>query len=223
MIASFLTTVAVFGPLAFLAGDMGKVLRVIPIVLILVLAVSLVEAFCILPHHLGHALAHPQSERSKRWRARFNDAVDRLRDRLAGRAVDALVRRRYLFLGSVLALLLVCVGLLAGGTLKFRAFPEIEGDVIEARLLLPQGTPLERTEAVTGHSVPGGCHVENWCRSRHDWRLGLVTKSPIPGIEARCERMGADGTETGEEPDCGTRGRGVRTPLRRLARGACFG
>jgi len=148
VIASFLTTVAVFGPLAFLAGDMGKVLRVIPVVLILVLAVSLVEAFCILPHHLGHALAHPQGERSRRWRGRFNDAVDRVRDRLVGRAVDALVSRRYLFLGSVMSLLLVCVGLLAGGTLKFRAFPEIEGDVIEARLLLPQGTPLERTEAV---------------------------------------------------------------------------
>ena len=48
VIASFVTTVAVFGPLAFLEGDMGKVLRVLPVVLILVLAVSLIEAFFIL-------------------------------------------------------------------------------------------------------------------------------------------------------------------------------
>ncbi|MEE4376200.1 MAG: efflux RND transporter permease subunit, partial [Candidatus Competibacteraceae bacterium] len=32
VLASFLTTVAVFGPLAFLEGDIGKVLRVIPVV-----------------------------------------------------------------------------------------------------------------------------------------------------------------------------------------------
>jgi multidrug efflux pump subunit AcrB len=32
--------------------------------------------------------------------------------------------------------------------LKFRAFPDVEGDIIEARVLLPQGTRLERTTAV---------------------------------------------------------------------------
>ncbi len=55
--SSFLTTVCVLGPLATLAGDLGKVLRVVPIVLILVLAISLVEAFLILPSHLGHSHA----------------------------------------------------------------------------------------------------------------------------------------------------------------------
>jgi len=38
--------------------------------------------------------------------------------------------------------------MLAAGKVKFQAFPDIEGDVIEARLLLPQGTPLWRTESI---------------------------------------------------------------------------
>ncbi len=42
---------------------------------------------------------------------------------------------------------LVSLSMVAGGVLKFRAFPELDGDVVEARLLLPQGTPLARTEA----------------------------------------------------------------------------
>ena len=54
--ASFITTCAIFGPLAFLTGDIGKILKVLPVVLILVLAVSLVEAFLILPHHLAHGV-----------------------------------------------------------------------------------------------------------------------------------------------------------------------
>jgi HAE1 family hydrophobic/amphiphilic exporter-1 len=35
-----------------------------------------------------------------------------------------------------------------GGTLKFIGFPPTEGDVVEARVLLPQGTPLARIEAI---------------------------------------------------------------------------
>lgn len=37
---------------------------------------------------------------------------------------------------------------MAGGLLKFSAFPDLDGDKLEARILLPQGTPLERTECV---------------------------------------------------------------------------
>jgi multidrug efflux pump subunit AcrB len=46
------------------------------------------------------------------------------------------------------ALFLVTLGIMAGGHLKFQAFPSIEGDTIQARILLPQGTPLHRTEAI---------------------------------------------------------------------------
>ena len=44
VIASFTTTICVFGPLTVLQGDIGKVLKVMP--------VSLIEAFWILPNHL---------------------------------------------------------------------------------------------------------------------------------------------------------------------------
>ncbi len=36
----------------------------------------------------------------------------------------------------------------ASGILKFKAFPDIEVDVIQARILLPQGSPLWRTESI---------------------------------------------------------------------------
>ena len=62
--------------------------------------------------------------------------------------VDVVIQWRYLFLGLIIALFLASAGLLAGGHLKRVAFPDIDGDSIEARLLLPQGTPLWRTEAV---------------------------------------------------------------------------
>ncbi|MDX2506042.1 MAG: efflux RND transporter permease subunit [Gammaproteobacteria bacterium] len=150
VISSFLTTIAVFGPLAFLSGNMGKVLQFIPMVLIIVLAVSLIEAFLILPHHLAHSLKHHERETS-RFRQRFDEMLDSFRDKTLGPAIDFAIHQRYWFIGCVVSIFLISLGMLVGGVLKFQAFPDIEGDIIEARLLLPQGTPLWRTESIVKH------------------------------------------------------------------------
>ncbi len=148
VIASFTTTVCVFGPLCFLTGNMGKILRVMPVVLILVLAVSLIEAFWILPSHLNHALAGNRDAGNGRFRTWFNHRLDILRENVLGGLVDLAIRWRYLFVGLTLAAFIVSVGMIAGGILKFKAFPEVDGDVIQARILLPQGTPFKQTQAV---------------------------------------------------------------------------
>ena len=43
-----------------IADEIGQILRVMPVVLILVISVSLIEALLVLPSHLGHALAAGQ-------------------------------------------------------------------------------------------------------------------------------------------------------------------
>ena len=148
VVSSFLTTCAVFGPLAFISGDIGRVLEVLPVVLILVLAASLVEAFLILPNHLAHSLGGGTPGAASRFRTAFDRGLERLRHDLVGRLVDAAVHWRYPFAGAVVAVFLVSVAMVASGRVGFQAFPDIDGDVIEARLLLPQGTPLHRTESI---------------------------------------------------------------------------
>ncbi len=144
--SSFLTTVCVLGPLATLAGDLGKILRVVPIVLILVLAISLVEAFLILPSHLGHSL---EAVSKRNWfREKFDSWLEKLREHIVGPAVDIVLRWRYLFVGCIIGLFLATLSLMAGGAVKFIAFPELDGDVVVARVVLPPGAPLQRTERV---------------------------------------------------------------------------
>jgi multidrug efflux pump subunit AcrB len=60
----------------------------------------------------------------------------------------------------VIALFLLSVGMLMGGHLKFQLFPNIEGDVVEARIMLPPGTPLWRTEQVV-EQVSAGLEAMN--------------------------------------------------------------
>lgn len=150
--SSFLTTVAVFAPLSFLVGELGAVLQVLPVVLLAALAASLAEAFLILPHHLKHGLNRPQSAPSH-LRVRFEAAFSILRERGVGRLADVAIQRRYLVAGLAIGLLLVTIGALAGGMVKREAMPEIDGDVLEARILMPQGTPLARTEDVAAQVV----------------------------------------------------------------------
>ncbi|MCF6343640.1 MAG: efflux RND transporter permease subunit [Devosiaceae bacterium] len=146
ILASFGTTAMVFGSLAFLSGDLGSVLRVVPVVMLFVLVVSLVEAFLILPHHLIHSLENRKKPRG--IPAIANAGLIWTRDKLVGPLVDLTIRFRYITAGLALALMLSAIAMIAGGHLKFVAFPELDSDTIVARVLLPQGTPLSRTEEI---------------------------------------------------------------------------
>lgn len=146
VISSFLTTLAVFVPLTFLAGELGAVLEVLPVVLLAALAASLVEAFLILPHHLK---TKAKAIAPSRFRRCVDAGFDALRERGVGRLADAAIRWRWLVTGLAIGALIVTGGAMGSGMVKREAIPEIDGDVLEARLMLPAGTPQGRTtEAV---------------------------------------------------------------------------
>lgn len=147
--SSFLTTLFVFGALALsMEGDIGKVLYAIPVVLIMTISVSMVEAFGILPNHLSHSLGSYRAKRQAGFRKNFEDKLFWVRENILGRIVDLAVARRYLFLGLVVCVFLVSLSMIGGGVLKVSPFPDTEGDVLQARILLPQGTSFSRTEKV---------------------------------------------------------------------------
>jgi multidrug efflux pump subunit AcrB len=164
VVSSFLTTACVLLPLFYVTGEIGKVLRVMPMMLLLVLAVSLIEAFFILPHHLAQTSRDDQNTKDAQpgdedhgtptktnspgsLRQRIERAFAFVRENLYGRTIDYLLQWRYLVLGATIGLFLISLALVTSGRLKLISFPELEGNVVVARLLLPQGTPLEKTEA----------------------------------------------------------------------------
>lgn len=178
VISSFLTTVSVFGPLAFLSGHLGKVLQFIPMVLLLVLAVSLIEAFLILPHHLAHSLEKGQKKEG-RFRHAFDEKLIQFRDFTVGRLVDTAIHYRYWFIGIVFGLFFISIGTLVGGMLKFQSFPNIEGDVIEARLLMPQGTPLVQTEAVVKRIMAAADEMNQHFSAQQPPKRSLIRNSQV--------------------------------------------
>ena len=138
------TTLLAFAPLAFTYGVLGQFLSVFPIVATLVLAVSLLEAFLILPSHLSHG-----GEWS-RWpmaavQARVRQAIDQLRDRIAVPAVALATRRPVAAVLVAVALVVVSGALLAGGVVRFGDVEALSTGRVEGAITYPVGTPLEVT------------------------------------------------------------------------------
>jgi len=84
VVAAILTTIAAFLPLMLMPGLMGKFMRIIPVVVSMALAASLIEALLSLPAHLhewGERDPHKLAERERMF-DRFTDPYARLLERL---------------------------------------------------------------------------------------------------------------------------------------------
>jgi multidrug efflux pump subunit AcrB len=147
VLSSYITSAILFGSLLFLKGEMGQIMGVLPVVLLSVLTISLIEAFLILPHHLKHSLEKHHETNRPKWRERFETKFEKLRHQV-GKLADFAIRFRYLVVGGAIGLFILSIGMMAGGIVKFKGFPDIEGNRLEARILMPQGTPFERTDEV---------------------------------------------------------------------------
>jgi len=69
-------------------GEIGLVLWVMPVVLILTLTVSLVEAFVILPHHLSHSIHSNSTSVPSNFKQKVDTSLNYLREQILGRFVD---------------------------------------------------------------------------------------------------------------------------------------
>ncbi|MDY6836875.1 MAG: efflux RND transporter permease subunit [Thermodesulfobacteriota bacterium] len=157
VIFAVLTTVVAFWPLLMGTGTMGKVMRNIPIVVILVLLGSLVESLLILPAHLARSRYNSTSRhvgpRKEKGVARGLNWV--IRGPYA-RLVDFCVRWRYVTVAVGIAVLLLTVGIWKGGWIKFTLFPKVESDTLICSLTMPAGTPIERTTEIAAHLERAG-------------------------------------------------------------------
>jgi multidrug efflux pump subunit AcrB len=147
-----LTTVFAFLPLMYTKGMMGKILRVIPLIVISVLMVSLVEALLILPAHLSTGKIARKNNTKKRGFGSMHLAIGTALEKFVNgpfaRLAIAAVRLRYVTLACGIAIFLSTVGLIVGGKIKFTFFDAVESDNMVGLLTMPQGTPLEQTREI---------------------------------------------------------------------------
>ena len=141
------TTMAAFAPLIFSSGTFGQIIKVIPIAVIPILAVSLMEAFFILPSHL---------ESPKRWsrgiladmKKKFSDGLATVIERYILPLARFSIQWRYVTLAIFVGWGILTAGLFTSGTVRFVFFPRIESDRVNISVTMPRGTPFTTTSDV---------------------------------------------------------------------------
>jgi len=131
VLTSVATTIVAFSPLLFLAGTRMEMMLHVAVVVIASLAFSLIEAFLILPAHLGSdwVLNRKKLEAKKRGLGKlFDNFMHWLRDRVYHYFLNWLVKWRYIALSFPIALVLITVGLFAGGHIRNTFFPMVDFD-----------------------------------------------------------------------------------------------
>ncbi|MFH2130769.1 MAG: efflux RND transporter permease subunit, partial [bacterium] len=154
VVAAVTTTIVAFLPLAYVGGIMGKFIAILPVVVIACLTVSLVECLLLLPAHLNHL---PDPRRTILKRNGFLHGIDVFHE-LTAKGLLWLIKKtyipflrkalywRYIALSVAISILLLCLGLIRAGVIKFEVFPEVDGFVISSNIVFPNGTPLEITQ-----------------------------------------------------------------------------
>lgn len=159
---AILTNVVAFLPLYFIPGTIGKIWRVIPLVVCTVFIVSLVEALFILPAHLAHTRSRPTSRWTAALHARqqaFTRWFRRQIDRRYAPFLQTCLGHRALTLALGCAVLVIVLAFLQSGRLGFILMPRVESDRSVATATLPFGSPLERAREVRAALLEAGGRV----------------------------------------------------------------
>jgi len=160
ILAAVLTTMAAFLPLMLLPGILGDFMRVIPMVVTIALAISLIEAFWMLPAHvIALRVGFDSRSRLDRLRARF---THRLQIGYV-RTLLRVMRRPRLSLATLLLLFAFAIGAVAGGLVRFDFFAADPLRLFYVNVEMPPATPLQATldkvleveRKVRAHLAPG--------------------------------------------------------------------
>ena len=146
------TTIAAFWPLMTIPGAVGKLWKQIPIVVIPTLAFSLVESLWILPAHLRHQKERLRnrtilSHLAARAQELFGGGLERFTQKVYLPSLKFALRERYLTVSVFVAMLMLTVGIVGAGFVKFSFMPGVEADAVVADLTMPRGTTAEQTSA----------------------------------------------------------------------------
>ncbi len=143
--AAVLTTIAAFLPLMLLPGILGKFMKVIPMVVSIALAISLIEAFWMLPAHiLAAKVGFEKPSRIQRIRESLTHRMQITYVRLLIKAF----RRPVLSLIIAVLPLIGAIGALGNGYIKMDFFAADPVRLFYVNVEMPAATPVEKTMEV---------------------------------------------------------------------------
>ncbi|MDR4501821.1 MAG: efflux RND transporter permease subunit [Nitrospirales bacterium] len=173
------TTMLAFLPGLFLTGWAESLLGPICSVVVLALGLSLIEALCILPAHLTHAVRESSRgvEALRQWATR---GLNTLIHRAYLPFLDRAFRQPFLLLTSCAAVMMISAALVAGGHLRLTIQADVPKDTIALFLNVPPGTPYSAVQTLSKQVEQAYSQLRDSLESRQ----ATGASSPVSGIES---------------------------------------
>ncbi|MEL7039986.1 MAG: efflux RND transporter permease subunit [Pseudomonadota bacterium] len=142
-----ITTIIAFAPWAMLTGPTRAFTQQITFVVIASLVFSIIECMFILPAHLSHLKREDKTKQNAlaRFQQRIADSLLWFAQNIYKPTLEFALRMRYATIVFFFIVFGFAIALVANRIVPFKFMPEIESDLVQITVDLPDGTPFSRT------------------------------------------------------------------------------
>ncbi|KCZ48406.1 efflux RND transporter permease subunit [Hyphomonas pacifica] len=147
VIFGVLTTIIAFLPWAFITGPTRMFTQQITFVVVAALIFSVIECMLILPSHLSHMKKQKfdgPSGKLLRLQHSIADSLLWFANNIYKPVLEVAIRFRYATVALFFCLFYLATQVSGMGIVPFKFMPEIEADMIQVEISMPEGTPYER-------------------------------------------------------------------------------
>ncbi|MEQ9437109.1 efflux RND transporter permease subunit [Hyphomonas sp.] len=183
IIFGVLTTIIAFLPWAFISGPTRMFTQQITFVVVAALIFSIIECMLILPSHLSHMKKQKfdgPAGRFLRLQRRIADSLLWFANNLYKPALELALRFRYATVALFFCLFGLATQMQSLGIVPFQFMPEIEADLIQVSIEMPEGTPYERLLQVRDQLQSGIDQLRDETRAEYpELENGVVTQASV--------------------------------------------
>lgn len=148
VLTSVTTTMIAFTPIMLIKEGGFEFMHEMAFVVIASLGFSLIEAFLVLPSHLGHGYilrSRDAVNQSRSIRQRLDNGIAYVRDKVYGKILKWVIKWRVYVVFIPIALVIITFGLLKGGIIKATFFPVVPFDFFNVDVAFTPGSGEKQT------------------------------------------------------------------------------
>ena len=167
--SSILTTLVAFSTFFFLDGRIGEFFGEVAVIVLLTLSISLMEALIILPSHIAHSKALTSKQKIY-WFNKYADrSINWVKEKVYAPSLKFFLKNKLLGLAIPVTMLIITIGAMMSGIIKFNFFPMIASDRVMITLKMPQGTTENITDSLITYIEGAAWRVnEKFTERQHD-------------------------------------------------------
>jgi multidrug efflux pump subunit AcrB len=173
---SVVTTIIAFSPLLFLEGRMEMMFEM-AFVVIFSLFFSLIEAFFVLPAHVGSKYVLRRSTKKTRWmsiRRSLDGVMNFMKFKMYAPSLRFILKWKYVMLIVPLALIMITAGLFQGGQIRSTFFPAIPFDFFNVNVAFTPGSGEKQTYEYLQHFEDAMWELNEEIKEEYQYPEGVL-------------------------------------------------